>query len=80
MPETRTIEIYRYPVDIPPSEKTAENAKKNNWITLEPYEVSDEELEREQKEATLSTLRNKPKEGWTNNDIKDMIEGLLEGR
>lgn len=52
MPETRNTEVFDYPEGMKAADKILANAE----ITLEPYEVSDEELGRETAERVITEL------------------------
>lgn len=51
-PETRWIESYEYPPDLPPEQRTPDKAR----ITRTSYEVSDEELAEERKRQRLDNI------------------------
>ena len=63
MPETRYVEVYEQGT--------------GKLLRKEPYEVSDEQLEVERRLKRKDEILKKPRQNWTPDDVKDLIEFLL---
>lgn len=72
-PETRYIETYTYPDDLPAEGRTPDKA----IITRTPYEVSDEELELELGNRYLQELKAK-EQPYTIEELGEMLKLIMD--
>ena len=76
MSETRYTQVVSYPEGLSAEEKILENAV----ITYEPYEVSDEELEREANEKFLQDILNMVDSDIKVPQIGKILKALIKSR